>query len=343
ALPDSLALTSAFTNIRLESFLLTADSVREASKLVGDDGLLVLYNYYRHDWLVERIAGMVEAARGSPPFVTTYGASGRAAVVMAGPRLRRLPRALDAPYAERPGLTAPGRGIELPIVGMGRLHNSPGASLSTDDWPFIYLERPALPALYIGSVVLGLAIALGMTLLAAPRETLRRFSPHFFFLGAAFMLLETRSLVTFALLFGSTWVVNSLVFFAILASVLLAIGVNAWCPRMSPRPLYWLLFASLAANLLVPVQTLLSIETPALRYGLSSALAFLPIFVANLVFSRSFRETASADVSFASNLLGAMAGGLLENVAMVTGYQALLLVVMAFYLAAARCQTDPAR
>ena len=56
---------------------------------------------------------------------------------------------------------------------------------------------------------------------------MRRFSPHFFVLGAAFLLLETRSLVSFSLLFGSTWLVNALAFFAILASVLLAILVNA--------------------------------------------------------------------------------------------------------------------
>ena len=33
-----------------------------------------------------------------------------------------------------------------------------------------------------------------------------------FFLGAAFMQLETRAVVQLALLFGSTWAVNSLVF-----------------------------------------------------------------------------------------------------------------------------------
>ena len=51
-----------------------------------------------------------------------------------------------------------------------------------------------------------------------------------FFLGAAFMLLETRSLVTFALLFGSTWLVNSLVFFAILCSVMLAVFLSLALP-----------------------------------------------------------------------------------------------------------------
>ena len=43
-----------------------------------------------------------------------------------------------------------------------------------------------------------------------------------FFLGAAFMLLETKAVVQLALLFGSTWLVNSLVFFTALILILLA-------------------------------------------------------------------------------------------------------------------------
>ena len=39
-----------------------------------------------------------------------------------------------------------------------------------------------------------------------------------FFMGAAFLLLETKNVVQFALLFGTTWLVNALVF----AGVLLA-------------------------------------------------------------------------------------------------------------------------
>ena len=40
---------------------------------------------------------------------------------------------------------------------------------------------------------------------------------------AAFLLLETRSLVTFSLLFGTTWFVNAAVFAGVLLSVLAAI------------------------------------------------------------------------------------------------------------------------
>ena len=55
------------------------------------------------------------------------------------------------------------------------------------------------------------------------------------------------------------------------------------------------------------------------------------MFFANLVFSHSFRDTRTADMAFASNLLGAMVGGALEYLALITGYQALLLVVAGLY------------
>ena len=58
---------------------------------------------------------------------------------------------------------------------------------------------------------------------------------------------------------------------------------------------------------------------------------FAPIAFANLIFAHSFRDTVMADLSFASNLLGAMVGGALEYVALLTGYQALLLVVAGLY------------
>ena len=55
------------------------------------------------------------------------------------------------------------------------------------------------------------------------------------------------------------------------------------------------------------------------------------MFLANLVFTYSFRDTRTADMAFASNLLGAMVGGALEYVALLTGYRALLLVVAVLY------------
>jgi hypothetical protein len=64
---------------------------------------------------------------------------------------------------------------------------------------------------------------------------------------------------------------------------------------------------------------------------IASILAFAPIFFANLVFTYSFRDTRTADMSFASNLLGAMVGGALEYVSLLTGYRTLLLLAAVLY------------
>ena len=71
-----------------------------------------------------------------------------------------------------------------------------------------------------------------------------------------------------------------------------------------------------------------------LRYLVAARLAFAPMFFANLVFSYSFRDTKAADMAFASNLLGAVVGGAIEYVALITGYGWLLVVVGALYASA---------
>ena len=62
-----------------------------------------------------------------------------------------------------------------------------------------------------------------------------------FFLGAGFMLLETKGVVHMALLFGSTWVVNSVVFFAILVMILIA---NLFVMTVKPQKLLAVLRAA---------------------------------------------------------------------------------------------------
>jgi hypothetical protein len=127
--------------------------------------------------------------------------------------------------------------------------------------------------------------------------------------------------------------VNSLVFFAVLASVLLAIAINSRFRIRNPVPLYVALLVSIAVAWLLPPATLL-IEPAWLRYVIAGVLAFAPVFFANLVFSHSFRDTSTADMAFASNLLGAMVGGAIEYVGLITGYQALLILVAALYVGA---------
>lgn len=327
ALPDSLTLTSSNTSLRLESFLLTQESLETARTRLTGNGLVVLYNYYREQWLAEKLANMAGHAFNQEPLVSTYGGWGRAAVIMVGPRLMTLPAGKFGPYHEQ---TQAKRGLS--VIGEGYF---PLTSVrpATDDWPFLYLRGQSFPALYILGLAMVGVFALGGTLILAPRKVLRRFDWHMFFLGVAFMLLEVKSLTTFALLFGSTWLVNSLVFFAILSSVLLAVLVNSRFPIRRIWPFYLLLFAILALNLLLPPETLL-LPNPVARYLLASILAFAPVFLANIIFTNAFRDSETADIAFASNLIGIMVGGALEYFSMLMGYRLLLLFVMVFYACA---------
>jgi hypothetical protein len=56
--------------------------------------------------------------------------------------------------------------------------------------------------------------------------------------------------------------------------------------------------------------------------------------LANLVFAKRFRDVAASNLAFGANLLGAMVGGVLEYVSLITGYRVLLILVGALYAAA---------
>ena len=312
ALPDSLTLVSTSANLRLESFLFTTEAFDDVRDHLTDRGIFVMYNYYREDWLPQKMAAMLEASFGSPPIMRAYG--GAAATLAAGPAVRDLA-----------GAPPPGEGID-PID----LAGAPAAA--TDDWPFLYLRERFIAPYYLGALAIIIGFAALLVGRAAHRSgtSLRQFSPHFFVLGVAFLLLETKSLATFSLLFGTTWIVNALVFFAVLASVLLAIAVNRRVRFRNPALLYAGLFGTIALAVVLPPASLL-IEPIWLRYVVASTLTFAPIFFANLVFSYSFRDTKAADMAFASNLLGAVVGGAIEYVALVSGYGWLLIIVAGLY------------
>src|SRR5207249_4486876 len=131
------------------------------------------------------------------------------------------------------GPTAP-QSDPIPAVG------DPEPRAATDDWPFLYLRVPTIAPYYLTAIafLLGLAAIAVFGAARLTRLPIGRFSPHFFVLGMAFLLLETKSIVSFSLLFGTTWLVNALAFFAILGSVLLAVLLNRWIRLRNPTPLY---------------------------------------------------------------------------------------------------------
>jgi hypothetical protein len=61
------------------------------------------------------------------------------------------------------------------------------------------------------------------------------------------------------------------------------------------------------------------------------AIAFAPIYLANLIFAQRFAVAALSTAAFAANLLGAIVGGMLEYLSLLTGYRFLLVAVAALY------------
>ncbi|MGP3910754.1 spermidine synthase [Nonomuraea sp. 10N515B] len=310
ALPDSLTLVSGASALRLESYLFTEEAMRAAQEHLNPGGTFSMYNYYRESWLVDRLASTMQQAFGHKPCVDVVSTAGQQAVITAG-----LTAADQRCAAAWPG-AAPGT-----------------PQPADDDRPFLYLHDATIPPIYIITLTLILIVSLlAVRVVAGPYQRMRPYA-DLFLLGVAFMLLETKSVTGFALLFGTTWVVNAIVFAGVLVAVLAAVEVTRRF-RTPPLPvMYGILLAGLLLAWLVPNAWLLSLPLP-LRAVAAVTVAFLPIFAANVVFAKRFADTADATTSFGANLLGAMVGGCLEYAALVIGYKGLLIVAALLYIGA---------
>ena len=305
ALPDSLTLVAGQSSIRLESYLFTREAFAAARRHLAPGGAFSMYNYYRERWLVDRYAGTLREVFGAAPCLDQAG----------GGQLAALTVTLDAPDLA----------CSTPWAAAGEV-----PAPATDDHPFPYLRQAGVPSFYL--LTIGLILIASMVLVRGVAGSLRPMRSYLDLaaMGAAFLLLETKNVVQFALLFGTTWFVNALVFGGVLLSVLAAIEVARRYRAKRPSLLYLALLAALAVAWLLPAESLLQLEFWP-RLIVAATVAFLPIFLANLVFAGRFRDVGDSTSAFGANLLGAMVGGLIEYLALLTGYHALLVVVAALY------------
>ena len=307
ALPDSATIVTGQAALRLENYLFTTQALEQARSLLKPDGTFAMYNYYE-PWLLDRYANTVRTVYDAAPCVQlgpSYGARQQAVLT-----LRK-----DASTGGCTNTWSPAAAALEPSV---------------DDRPFPYLGTRTIPPFYLW--LLGLVLLTSVVLVrtvAGPLQSMRPYA-DLFFMGAAFLLLETKNVVQFALLFGTTWAVNAAVFAGVLLSVLAAIEVARRVTIRQPILLYAGLLAALAAAWLIPQDALLDLSLVP-RFLAGVTIAFLPIFIANLLFAVRFKGVGSSTVAFGANLLGAMVGGALEYLALVLGFNALLVVVAVLY------------
>ena len=306
ALPDSLTSVAGQSNLRLESYLFTTEAFARARDLLSSGGMFALYNTHSEQWVVDRMAQTISSVFGSAP--CQLGTVARSRVML-----------------------AVGPGLDDSCPG-GVLNAAQSPEPVTDDRPFLYVQSRSIPSFYLYALGAILAISVLAVKLFGGSLSVGRY-PDLFLMGAAFLLLEAKSVSQFALWFGTTWNVNTLVFSGVLLSVLAAISVSRRMRQPSITPLYGLLLLSVAASWAIPASALLTLPT-AVRWLVACVVTFTPIFVANLVFAARFKNVASPTEAFGVNLLGAILGGVLEYTSLVTGYRTLALVVGCLYVGA---------
>jgi SAM-dependent methyltransferase len=355
ALVDSLALHSGMANVRLESYLFTREALEDVRRRLKPGGLFVAYNYFRQGWIVTRLHQQLRSVFGRSPLVLTLPYRPAVApeedfwaftVILAGDTHR-----IEAAFGNGPGYRLGGTDPADPAgpeafrgpVLAGETRIAPAQVLepatpmpeATDDWPFLYVRRPMLPRLTLRGVAVmaGFAALLLLPLLADIRRRHGRWPADapMFFLGAGFMLVEARAVVAMALLFGSTWTVNAVVFSGVLVTLLAA---TLLVLKLRPKrlwPAYAGLVLSLGLNAAVPLQVFLGLP-PALRALSAGALVLSPLLCGGVIFGVLFGRARNPDLALGANVAGTMLGGFVENASMLVGFQRLSLVALGLYL-----------
>ncbi len=317
---DAHTLGSAYTNVRLDNYVYTRESLAKAASLLSPGGVMVVKFSGGLEFIGERLAASLRDVFGREPLSLSF------------PFIYQWFSGSTILVAERDGAATAAVAADPELRALVAAHayrfDAGGTVPTTDDWPYLYHRSRTVPRIYI---LLSLVL-FGLTLVFLRRQAAvpTRIDWHFFFLGLAFLLLEVQVISRMALFFGTTWQVNSLVITAVLVMILLANLVAARWPG-TRRLAYPALLASLLVTYVVPAEQLF-FGTRWLAGLVLAALFTLPIFFAGLIFISSFERSVAREVAFGSNLVGAVAGGLLECASFVVGVRALLLISLAAYL-----------
>ena len=319
---DSHTLLSSFTTVRLDNYIYTVDAFREARSHLADGGVLYVSFYSELPFIGERLSRNLTDAFGHAPLSLEQAADERSGhwrnLFFLSGEPRVIPSLEQASLGWAPKFT--------------RVSYQQNIAPSTDDWPFLPLERPGIPAIML--LISAVIIVLSATFAWIAKPVGERFDGRVFWLGAAFMLVEVHNVSRLALVFGTTWQVNAWVVGAILVVILFS---NAICDRLrrgGRRPgaaAAIALFASLGLAYFIPMDAFLAVGSRLLGGAAATLVMTLPIFFAGLVFADAFAESSAPAFALAWNVLGAVAGGMAENVSYVFGISALLPTAALFY------------
>lgn len=289
------------SSVRLDNYVFTLESLDAARRLLKPGGHLIIAAATYREWFRTRFEAMMNAT-----------CDGGVRVFQAGSWFTFIGKVND-PSAPPADLSANTR-----------------ASLPTDDWPFLYLPARGVPRAYL--VVVGMLLLASVFVLERGGMKFASFAPehaHFFFLGAAFLLMEVSAINRLALLFGTTWLVSAVTIALVLVLIMAANATVALAGQLPYALSYVLLLVTLLVSYGIdPAWALGKGGVWAVGYGL---MLLSPIYWAGTIFARSFVGTRRAGAAMGFNILGSALGGWLEYATMATGIRSLVLVALALY------------
>ena len=322
---DSHTALSHASSLRVDSYVYTREGIAEAFRLLKPDGVLSISFTLVNDALGFKLSKILRdlPGAGKPLAVRVlYDSSRTTAFVVKKGQAVTMP---DANAFASIGFSDVSNYFAQPY---------PESAVPTDDWPFFYMVERAYPFTYM--------IALGMILLLSyffVRKTIgfsdpidRNYLP-FFFLGAGFMLVETKAITELGLHLGGTWLVIAAAIMLVLIMAFLANLIVTRTARRLAGPAYLGLFVSLLVGYGLAISHgQWMFGPPVVQLMLSCFVLTIPLFFAGIIFSSVIGEAKiNISTAFSYNLMGALFGGVMEYNSMYFGFAFLYLLALGFY------------
>ena len=268
SLLDSHASLSSKGGVRLDSYVYTVESFFEAKKKINEDGMLFLSFAISTEEMGNKIYKMLKLNFDLDPIILTNSNSAKKDVFKEGI------------YA----FLVSNKKVNLDLSNTSYFTTNlfkdkkfyDDVDISTDDWPFFYMSYRIYPLSYTILITVIFIISL-VFLKKHTKMSYKKFSFTSFFLGVGFMLMETKGITELAKIYGSTWIVVSVVITTILLMAYLANLLIIKKIKISVNKIYFLLIASLFISYLATFIDFYNYPTLLLRFVVPILLTF-PVF-----------------------------------------------------------------
>ena len=320
--------TTAMTNARLDHYVYTRESITRAKSLLADGGIMVLTFEAQKPYIADRIARVLQETFGEEPITfripsTQYGWGG--VMFITG----------DLTSAKRQIAQNQRLGAYINQLQQAYPLSLPQTTkVTTDDWPYIYLNFPRIPMLYYLLAGLMLLILYRSSRKWQASDIITRWHRshwHFFFLGAAFLLLEVQNISKASVVLGNTWETNAVIVSGVLVMALLANWIAHKFPRIKISAVYLALIGICLALYFVDLAQLAFLPYAA-KVLVVGGLTTLPMLFSGIIFIRSFASAEGKDEALGANMVGSLVGALIQSVTFMVGIKTLLLIVAGIYL-----------